>query len=122
MSANLVVLSKSKDRSELRVPRIASKGEVWFLVDIAQVSSHTPEQIEAIAESLGYASELRIAEYIRNDQKTLEPVLLLHHEILPESTHPLDFDEAIPEMLLNHWEQLASTLQPSTAVHLRLGS
>ncbi len=32
------------DASGLTVPRIASKSEIWFLVDLAQITSHSSEQ------------------------------------------------------------------------------
>ncbi len=40
---------------------------------------------------------------------------------LSEAALGLDFEEAVPEILLEHWERLAATLQPTTAVHLRVG-
>jgi hypothetical protein len=105
----------------LNIPRIAAKGEIWFLVDLAQVFSHTLEQIEDIALALRYTPQLRIAEYQREGKRVLEPVLLIHQGTLPESALTLNFEEAVPEILLEHWEQLAATLQPTTAVHLRVG-
>ena len=113
MSANSAVLSK--DQSKLRIPKITPPGEVWLFVDLAQVTSHTPEQIAEMARSLGYLPELRIAEYFRNGQSVLEPVLLVHQgKLLPE-------DELASDTLLNDWEQLTLALQPSTVVHLRSG-
>ena len=109
------------DTGCLNVPRIVAKGEIWFLVDLAQVSSHTPEQIEDLALTLGYTPQLRITEYNRDGKRVLEPVLLIYQGRLPESALTLDFEEAVPETLLEHWEQLAATLQPTTAVHLRVG-
>lgn len=108
MSANLAVLLK--DRNQLRIPKITPTGEVWLFVDLAQVESHTPEQVAELAIALGYSPELRIAEYIRDGKSVLEPVLLIYH-----AAHTPSDD------LLGHWEQLASQIQPSTAVHLRSG-
>jgi hypothetical protein len=107
MSANSAVLSK--DRSQLRIPKITPAGEALLFVDLAQVTSHTPEQIETIAIGLGYSPTLRIAEYVRGGQKVLEPVLLIHQGQISEAG----------DTLLDHWENLASQIQPSTAVHLR---
>jgi len=87
---------------------------VWVFIDIAQVSSHTPEQLAGLASALGYTPELRIAEYFREGHATLEPVLLVHRE-------SFSGDELASERLLNAWEDLASQIQPSTAVHLRRG-
>lgn len=109
MSANSAVLSK--DRNHLRIPKITPANEVLLFIDLAQVISHTPEQIEAIAIALGYTPELRIAEYVRQGQKVLEPVLLIYQgETAPDEGQ-----------LLDHWEYLASQVRPSTAVHLRSG-
>lgn len=107
MSANSAVLSK--DKSHLRIPKLTPFGEVLLFVDLATITSHTPEQIEAMAIALGYAPELRIAEYIRDGKPTLEPVLLIYH------------GNTQTESLLDHWERLALEIQPSTAVHLRTG-
>ncbi len=109
------------DITRLRVPRIAAKGEIWFLVDLTQIPSRTSEQRVDIVLALGYTPQLRIAEYQREGKRVLEPVLLIHQGTLPESALTLDFEEAVPEILLKHWEQLAATLQPTTAVHLRVG-
>lgn len=109
MSANSAVLSK--DKNHLRIPKITPFNQVLLFVDLAQVTSHTPEQIEEMAMALGYSPELRIAEYVRNGQKALEPVLLVYQgDIAPDE-----------EKLLDNWEHLASQVQPSTAVHLRSG-
>lgn len=107
MSANSAVLSK--DRSQLRIPKITPADEVLLFVDLAHVTSHTPEQIEAMAIALEYSPTLRIAEYIRDGKKVLEPVLLVYQGKTP----------ADEERLLENWEMLASQIQPSTAVHLR---
>uniref|UniRef100_A0A832H2S2 Uncharacterized protein n=1 Tax=Oscillatoriales cyanobacterium SpSt-402 TaxID=2282168 RepID=A0A832H2S2_9CYAN len=109
MSASSAVLSK--DRNHLRIPKITPSNEVLLFVDLAQVISHTPEQIEGMAIWLGYSPELRIAEYVRNGQKVLEPVLLIYQGEMPS-------DE---ERLLGSWESLLSQVQPATAVHLRSG-
>ncbi len=108
MSVNSAVLSK--DRSHLRIPKITPVGETLLFVDLAQVTSHTPEQVESIASWLGYSPELRIAEYFRSGQRVLEPVLLLYQGKSPAE-----------EKLLEDWEHLVSQIQPSTAVHLRSG-
>lgn len=107
MSANSAVLSK--DKSHLRIPKITPSGEVMLIVDLAAITNHTPEQVEAIAIALGYTPTLRIAEYVREGKPTLEPVLLIYH------------GNTQTDSLLDHWEQLAAELQPSTAVHLRSG-
>lgn len=107
MSANSAVLLK--DRNQLRIPKITPVGEALLFVDLAQATSHTPEQVEAMAIALGYSPELRIAEYFRDGQKVLEPVLLIYQGGIPS-------DE-----VLDHWEHLASQIQPSSAVHLRSG-
>jgi len=109
MSANSAVLSK--DRNHLRIPKITPSNEVLLFVDLAQVTSHTPEQIEGMAYWFGYSPELRIAEYVRNGQKALEPVLLIYQGEMPT-------DE---EKFLEHWEHLASQVKPAAAVHLRSG-
>jgi hypothetical protein len=120
MSANSAVLLKDQDK--LRIPKITPRGELWFFIDIAQVINYSPEQIVEMATSLGYAPELRIAEYLKNGQSTLEPVLLLHRQVLPTMDRELGFEEAIPQRFLDDWEQLASEIEPSTAVHLRRGT
>jgi hypothetical protein len=74
------------------------------------VESHTPEQVAEMAIALGYSPELRIAEYIRDGKLALEPVLLIYQAV-----------HASSDDLLGSWEQLASQIQPSTAVHLRSG-
>jgi len=109
MSANSAVLSK--DRNQLRIPKITPTDEVLLFIDLAHVTSHTPEQVEAMAISLGYSPELRIAEYIRNGQRVLEPVLLVYQGKVSET------DDA----LLDNWEQLTAQIQPSPTVHLRSG-
>jgi hypothetical protein len=113
MSANSAVLSK--DQRKLRIPKITPPGEVWLFVDVAQVTSHTPEQIAQMAESLGYAPELRIAEYFRDGHSTLKPVLLIHHGMLTGE------EGLASEKLLNDWEELSIEIQPPISVHLRSG-
>jgi hypothetical protein len=109
MSANLGVLSR--DRNQLRIPNITPADEVLLFVDLAQVTSHTPEQIEAMAKELGYSPGLRIAEYKREGRSLLEPVLLIYQASA----------RAVSDELLTHWEYFASEVQPATAVHLRSG-
>ncbi|NJP09639.1 MAG: hypothetical protein HC866_09250 [Leptolyngbyaceae cyanobacterium RU_5_1] len=113
MSANSAVLSK--DQSKLRIPKITPSGEVWLFIDLAQVTSHTPEQVEELAKSLGCEPELRIAEYFRAEKSTLEPVLLVYQGTIPPN------EDLAPESILNDWEFLVSRIYPSTAVHLRIG-
>jgi hypothetical protein len=108
MSANSAVLLR--DRNQLRIPKITPVGEVWLFIDLAQVDSHTPEQVAEMAIALGYSPELRIAEYIRHGKPALEPVLLVYHAVQEPS-----------DILLDHWEQLSTQIHPSTAVHLRSG-
>ena len=106
MSANSAVLSKN--RNQLRIPKITPAGTVLLFVDLSPLTSHTPEEVEALAIEMGYTPELRIAEYLRNGKKVLEPALLIYQGETPAS-----------EGLLAQWEDLASLIQPSTAVHLR---
>lgn len=110
MSAYSAVLSKNK--SNLRIPKITPPGELLFFVDVAQITSHTPEKIQEMAIAHGYEPELRIAEYYRDGEKTLEPVLLLYQ----------GSDSSRADTLLEHWEELAALVKPSSAVHLRSGS
>ena len=114
MSANSAVLSK--DRRKLKIPKITPAGEAWLFVDVAQVKSHTLDQMVAVVEALGYAPESRIAEYFRDEQAKLEPVLLIQQTTLSPG------DELAPTALLEDWEYLATLIQPATAVHLRSGS
>lgn len=85
MSANLAVLSK--DRSQLRIPKITPADEVLLFVDLAHVTSHPLEQVEALALALGYSLELRVAESSETGQRVLEPVLLVYQEVaLPDES------------------------------------
>jgi hypothetical protein len=108
-------------KNEFHIPRGARPGEVWFFINLSQVTSHTPDQVINTVQEMGYSPQLRYVEQLIGDKKTLDVALLLHHEKLDSLTLPDDMEEAVGAKLMNDWEDLSTRLEPDLAVRIRLG-
>ncbi|UBF28318.1 hypothetical protein K9N68_10805 [Kovacikia minuta CCNUW1] len=109
------------NKSEFHIPRGARPGEVWFFINLSQITSHTPDQVIDIVQSMGYSPQLRYIEQFVEGEKRLDVALLLHHEQLEPSTLPDEMELAVGAKLMDDWDELSIKVEPDLAVRIRLG-
>lgn len=109
------------NKHEFQIPIGAKPGEIWFFVNLSRVTSHTPDQLIERVTEMGYTPQLRCLRQFINGEPRLDVALLLHQGQVDPATMPEELEEVVGEKLITDWEMLATDLQPSTAVSLRVG-